>query len=187
MKRFLILLVSCLTLNTWAQTDSNLEWESVGKSSDLQYFFKRGSGTTFVKSNKSFTKGLFSRAQKGTQEMVVISIPHRECVAGYGTYNLTKLNDKSFSYDAEFAFGRPIATVSDNIASHLCKIAWAHQINDLATKKKSEIDYAGSVEMQKLFDSFLGEITKSSASSGNDIEVLLLEAHQMVLGYTGKK
>ena len=117
----------------------------------------------------------------------MISIPHRECVAGYGTYNLTKLNDKSFSYDAEFAFGRPIATVSDNIASHLCKIAWAHQINDLATKKKSEIDYAGSVEMQKLFDSFLGEITKSSASSGNDIEVLLLEAHQMVLGYTGKK
>lgn len=187
MKRLFIILASCLALNTWAQNDSNSEWESVGKSSELQYFFKRGSGTTFVKSNKSFTKGLFSRAQKGTQEMVVISIPHRECVAGYGTYNVTKLNDKSFSYDAEFAFGRPIATVSDTIASHICKVAWEYQINDLVAKKKSEIDYAGSVEMQKLFDSFLVDITKSSARSGNDIEVLLLEAHQMVLGYTGKK
>ena len=187
MKRFLILLVSCLTLNTWAQTDSNLEWESVGKSSDLQYFFKRGSGTTFVKNNKSFTNGLFSRAQKGTQEMVVISIPHRECVAGYGTYNVTKLNDKTFSYDAEFAFGRPIATVSDTIASRLCKIAWDYQISDLVTKSKSEIDYAGSVEMQRLFDSFLAELNKTSARSGKDIEALLYEAHQMVLGYVGKK
>lgn len=187
MKRLLVLFASCVAMNTWAQADANSEWESVGQSSEVQYFYKKGSGTTFVKSNKSITTGLFSRAQKGTQTMVVVSIHHRECVAGHGTYNVTKLSDKSFSYDPEFALGRPIVSLADTIASHLCKIAWDYQISDLVTKSKSEIDYAGSVEMQRLFDSFLAELNKSSARSGKDIEALLYEAHQMVLGYVGKK
>lgn len=182
MKRILTAVVACMALGVLAQSESNSEWKLVGQTTngDLKYFSKIGSETTSVKNGTRVTTELFSRYSKGSQEMVVISVPHRDCVARYGTYNLSKLNDKSISYESEFALGRPSPTVADSVASHLCDKAWMSQIQALIQKYRGVVNYEGDREKQRLFDSFLGGITNSPMRGGKDIDEILQEAHGMV-------
>ncbi len=189
MKRVLVAVMACAALGAWGQTESNSEWILVSQSSngDLKYFSKTGSETTSIKNGIRVTTELFSRSSKGSQEMVVISVPHRDCVARYGTYNISKLNDKSFSYESEFALGRPSPTVSDGIAAHLCDKAWMSQIQALIQKYRGVVHYENSKEMQKLFDSFQGEILNSPMRGNKDIDDILEEAHKKVAEVVVKK
>lgn len=183
MKRVLVAVLACAALGAWGQTESNSEWKLVSQNSngDLKYFSKIGSETTSIKNGKRVTTELFSRSSKGSQAMVVISIPHRDCVARYGTYNISKLNDKSFSFDSEFALGRPSPTVADSVASHLCDKAWMSQIQALIQKYRGVVNYENSKEMQKLFDSFQVEILNSPMRGNKDIDDILEDAHKKVV------
>ncbi len=183
MKRVLVAVAACAALGAWGQTESNSEWKLVSQSSigDLKYFSKIDSERTSIRNGKRVTTGLFSRSSKGSQEMIVVSIPHRDCVARYGTYNVYKLNDKSFSYDSEFALGRPTSTVSDRIAAHLCDKAWMSQIEALIQKYRGVVHYENSKELQRLFDSFQVEILSNPTRGGKDIDDILEEAHQKVV------
>lgn len=188
MKKGLFSLAAFAALGAWGQTESNSEWKLVSQSSndDLKYFSKIGSETTAIKNGKRVTTELFSRSSKGSQEMFVISIPHRDCVARYGTYNISKLNDKSFSFEREFALGRPTSTVSDVIAAHLCGKAWTSQIQALIEKYRGVVFYENSKEMQKLFDSFQVEILSNPTRGDKDIDDILEAAHRRVMEVVAK-
>jgi hypothetical protein len=189
MKRVLVAVVAFAALGAWGQVVSNAEWELVSQSAktDLKYFYKNSSETTSVKNGKRVTTALFSKSNEGSQEMVVISIPHRDCVAKYGTFNVSRINDRSSGYESEFAFGRPTRSVADGVASHLCDKAWMSQIQALVQKYRDVVHYENSKEMQKLFDSFHGEILNSPMRGSKDIDDILEEAHKKVVEAVAKR